>query len=176
MDDRGQRLAKGDQTAFAELYDACAAPVHRYLVVRLGSRTDAEDVLQETFVGLARTRHKLAAVQNLNSYVFAAARNEAARLMERRAREARQQKTFALEALVLPSETSELTVRETAEWVADSLDALSEPLREVVILKIYGDLTLREIGEVIGVPQGTVATRYRTALEKLRGQLMKERQ
>ena len=35
-------------------------------------------------------------------------------------------------------------------------------------LKIYADLTFREISEVTGLPQGTVATRYRSALESLR--------
>ena len=43
------RLARGDQAAFAELYDAYADRVGHYLLVRLGSRADADDVLQETF-------------------------------------------------------------------------------------------------------------------------------
>ncbi|MBI3838109.1 MAG: hypothetical protein HY288_09265 [Planctomycetia bacterium] len=63
MGDLAERLARGDQAAFAELYDACADRVHHYLVIRLGSRNDADDVLQETFVRLARTRQKLAGVQ-----------------------------------------------------------------------------------------------------------------
>ena len=43
-------------------------------------------------------------------------------------------------------------------------------------LKVYAGLTFREIGEVIGLPQGTVATRYRSALEKMRGRMAKERE
>ena len=85
MDQRAERLARGDPAAFAELYDACADRVHHYLVVRLGSRADADDVLQETFVCLARTRKRLATVENLEAYVFATARNEAIRLVERQA-------------------------------------------------------------------------------------------
>ena len=82
MDQRAERLARGDPAAFAELYDACADRVHHYLVVRLGSRADADDVLQETFVRLARTRKRLATVENLVAYVFATARNEAIRLID----------------------------------------------------------------------------------------------
>jgi len=48
MDQRAVRLARGEPEAFAELYDTCADRIYRYLVVRLGSRADAEDVLQET--------------------------------------------------------------------------------------------------------------------------------
>jgi RNA polymerase sigma-70 factor (ECF subfamily) len=65
--------------------------------------------------------------------------------------------------------------RETAERVAALLARLDFPLREIVELKIFAALTFREISEVTGLPQGTVATRYRSALEKMRGQPVKER-
>jgi RNA polymerase sigma factor (sigma-70 family) len=77
MDRPAERLARGDPAAFAELYDACADRVHHYLVALVGSRADADDVLQETFVRLARMRKSLGAVDNLLAYVFATARNEA---------------------------------------------------------------------------------------------------
>jgi RNA polymerase sigma-70 factor, ECF subfamily len=55
MDGQARRLADGDPEAFAELYDECADRLHPYLVARLGSRADADDVLQETFAHLVRT-------------------------------------------------------------------------------------------------------------------------
>ena len=64
---------------------------------------------------------------------------------------------------------------ETAEWVAASLARLNVDLREIVELKIYAGLTFREISEVTGLPQGTVATRYRSALEKMRHQMVRDR-
>ena len=81
MGDLGDRLARGDRAAFAELYDACADRVHHYLVVRLGSRDDADDLLQQTFLRMARAPQNLATVENLPGYVFTIARNEAARLL-----------------------------------------------------------------------------------------------
>jgi hypothetical protein len=68
------RLARGDQAAFAELYDAYADRVGHYLLVRLGPRADADDALQETLCRLARSRHKLARVADLDAYVLAVAR------------------------------------------------------------------------------------------------------
>ena len=68
MDERAERLARGDPSAFVELYDACADRLHHYLVSRLASRADADDVLQEAFVCLARTRNRLARVDNLQAY------------------------------------------------------------------------------------------------------------
>ena len=63
MDDLARRLAQGDRAAFAELYATCADRVHHYLVIRLGSRADADDVLQETFVRLARPPEQAAAAR-----------------------------------------------------------------------------------------------------------------
>jgi RNA polymerase sigma-70 factor (ECF subfamily) len=175
MDDLALRLASGEPPAFETLYDLHADRVHRYLVVRLGSRTDADDVLQETFVHLARTRRKLASVNNLTAYVFAAARNEASRLLERRSREAWRRAERADQCL-LEEAIDDLAAREAAEWVTDALQRLGADLREVLELKAYAGLTFREIGAVTGLPQGTVATRYRRALEALRRELVEERE
>jgi RNA polymerase sigma-70 factor (ECF subfamily) len=174
MDQLAERLARGDATAFAELYDICADRVHHYLVVRLGSRSDADDVLQETFVRLARTRRRLATVQDIAAYVFATARHEAMRLLERRGREGRLQATCSLVTLFHKAPGDHPGELETADWAAASLARLSQELREIVELKIYADLTFREISAVTGLPQGTVATRYRAALEKMRNQLVEE--
>jgi RNA polymerase sigma-70 factor (ECF subfamily) len=171
----GERLARGDPSAFAELYDACADRVHHYLVVRLRSRHDADDVLQETFVRLARKRTRLAKVENLVAYVFAIARNEAARWVRRRGRNREEGVRLAAETLFCEAADRELRARETADLVATLLERLGPDHREVVELKIYGGLTFRQISQVAGLPQGTVATRYRTALGKLRAWLAKER-
>ena len=86
MDELVSRLAAGEHDAFARLYDALADRLHHYLVALLGSRTDADDVLQETFARLARHRRNLDEVENLTGYVFRIARNEARRFAERRSR------------------------------------------------------------------------------------------
>ena len=160
------RLARGDQAAFAELYDAYADRVGHYLLVRLSSRDDADDVLQETFLRLARLRHKLAKVDNLVAYVFAVARNEAARLAASNAR--RQRKQEPLESADLfCCQSSDADAREAAEIVATAMNHLSDDMREIVELKTYAGLTFQQIGRVTGLPQGTVATRYRSALAKM---------
>ena len=160
------RLAQGDQAAFAELYDACAARVGHYLLVRLMSREDAEDVLQETFLRLARTRHRLAKVDDLDAYVITIARNEAARRAAGNAR--RRQKQKPLEGQDMFSfRPTDAHPRETAETVAAALNNLSADLREIVELKTYAGLTFQQISQVTGLPQGTVATRYRSALAKM---------
>jgi RNA polymerase sigma-70 factor (ECF subfamily) len=157
-------LARGDPAAFAELYDDCADRVGHYLVVRLGSREDADDALQETFLRLVRLRKKLAKVENLVAYVFTVARNEAARLAARKAR--RQHVPLSGEELFHCSPSAD-RMQEAAETVARALESLNVDLREVVELKTYAGLTFQQIGQVTGLPQGTVATRYRSAVAKM---------
>ena len=171
MDNLGDRLARGEQAAFAELYDACADRLHAYLIACLRSRADADDVIQETFVRLARARSKLAKVENLTAYVFKIAHREASRLAGRRSRE--RQRHVRLEVSELSGQSADERAQDTAEVLAAALARLSPGERQVIELKIYGGLVLREISEVTGVPLGTVATRYRTAIERLRALLAK---
>jgi RNA polymerase sigma-70 factor, ECF subfamily len=160
------RLARGDQAAFAELYDAYADRVGHYLLVRLGSRADVDDVLQETFCRLARMRCKLAVVNDLDAYIFTIARNEAARLAASTARRQRRQKPLHSEDLFC-YRSDNTDAREIAETVAAALSQLSTDLREIVEMKIYTGLTFQQISQVTRLPQGTVATRYRSALAKM---------
>jgi RNA polymerase sigma-70 factor, ECF subfamily len=161
------RLARGEPAAFAELYDACADRVGHYLVVRLGSWADAEDALQETFIRLARTRQKLAEVDNLEAYAITIARNEASRLAAAKARRGRKQEALAAEKL-FRYDPGDANARENAETVAAALERLEPDLREVVELKAFAGLTFQQIGQVTGVPQGTAASRYRAALATMR--------
>jgi RNA polymerase sigma-70 factor, ECF subfamily len=168
-----ERLAQGDQNAFAELYDACANRVGHYLLVCLSSRNDADDVLQETFCRLARIRHKLAKVDDLDAYVITIARNEAARLATRNARRQQKQKPLGCEDLFC-CQSSDADARETAETVATAMSHLSADMREIVELKTYAGLTFQQISQVTGLPQGTVATRYRSALAKMQTWIVRQ--
>ena len=64
-------------------------------------------------------------------------------------------------------------LRDTAHTIATALATLSTAERELIELKYYANLTLREIAEITGQPAGTVATRYRTALARLRVRLQR---
>lgn len=170
-----ERLARGEPAAFAELYDMCADRLHHYLTLRLGSREDADDVLQSTFVRLAQARVRLAGIENLISYAFRIARNESADVLHRKGRESAFLNEWSGELLFRGQDNSQ-AVRELIESAMVALKRLTVEQREVVELKIYGKFTLSEIAEIIGVPQGTVATRYRTAVERMRGWCLEEPQ
>ncbi len=164
MGELADRLARGEPAAFAELYDACADRLHYFLVMHLGSPADAEDVVQETFARLARSRKKLRRVDNLTAYAFAVARHEAARL---KTRQARQRRNLDVHSRPVEYDDEQAAI-EAADAVRAALKRLPIEQREIVELKTFGGLTIREIAETTAIPQGTVATRYRSALVRLR--------
>ena len=170
------RLARGDEAAFAELYDVCADRLHRYASARLSSREEASDAVQSAFLRSVKSRRRFRNVENPIAYMFQIVRNESLRILSRR--KGRQshdpdstwmQKLSAVEGRPATSESNE-----DAEMVAAALARLKDEDRELVALKIYGGLTFQEIALAIGMPSATVATRYRRALESLRPWLVKQ--
>lgn len=161
------RLARGDDAAFAELYDACADRLHRYLAARVGSRDAASDLIQSAFLRAVKSRRRFRGVENPVAYLFQIARNEAAR-------SARRQKPPMPWSSVTEPYTNASQDSGDAEAIASAIARLEPDDQELVELKVYAGLTFREIAAIVDRPPTTVATRYRRALESLRGWLTKE--
>ena len=158
-------IADAETQALERLYDQLADRLHHFLTVRLGSRHDADEVLQETFLRLVRQRSRLTRVESLPAYAFTVARNEASRYLQKTQRQSsRLGEMIPVDDLYVTTPGPD---SDEAEIIAQALASLSPPQREVVELKIYGELTFREIADVTQLAQGTVASRYRVALQHL---------
>ena len=162
------RLARGEEAAFAELYDACADRLLRYVATRVGSADAAADVVQDVFLRAVRGRKHFRKVESPVAYVFQIARNETVR----RWRAAPPRAVSMQDALSDVAETPSLG--DDAEVLQTALGRLTAEDREIVDLKVYAGLTFREIADVLAMPLATVATRYRRALESLRPWVAKQ--
>lgn len=161
------RLARGEEAAFAELYDACADRLHGYLAARLGSPEAASDVLQNAFLRAVKSRRRFRGVENPIAYLFQIARNEALRHQSKKPKS----------DTTLPFDETLTTAGpnfDDAEVVNAALAQLTADDRELVELKVLASFTFREIAEIVGRPQATVATQYRRALESLRPWLSRQ--
>jgi RNA polymerase sigma-70 factor (ECF subfamily) len=152
-------LAEGRPEAFAALYDRHARWMLAVARALTSSPTDAEDVVQETFLELHRSRAALARAGAPRAYLWRAVRNAALRGRARR------------REVALEHEPSARAAAEADPELARALASLPEEQREVVALKAEGALTFEEIGELLGIPANTAASRYRYALAKLRDAL-----
>jgi RNA polymerase sigma-70 factor (ECF subfamily) len=160
-------LVEGREEAFAKLYDLYGPGLFRVARRLLASPQDAEDVVQEVFVGLVRARRTLGEVESLRAYLFASLRRAAARLASRR-------KTTAAGPVdwnaIPEAEPRALEVGQAAQ-LERALRSLPAEQRELVALKVDGGLTFAEIAACLGISANTAASRYRYALEKLRASL-----
>lgn len=163
------RLARGEDSAFAELYDACADQLYRYAAARLGSTDVAADVVQTTFLRAVKSRRKFRQVENPIAYMFQIVRNETIRSAT-----SDQRRFEQMAADSTPAGGNRDEAADDAEALQAALRRLDEEDREIIELKIRSGLTFAEIAEVMKRPQGTVATRYRRAIESLRGWLARE--
>lgn len=174
-DDLAARLARGEEAAFAALYDACAERLHRYLTAWTGSHDLASDVLQSAFLRAVSSRRRFRRVENPIGYVFQIARNEAVRVVASQRK--RGHSSAAGDSALPPTLRSSEQIfdaNDDAELVAAALERLANDDREIVELKVFGGLTFREIADVVELPAATVATRYRRALESLRPWVAKQ--
>lgn len=151
-----------------ELYARHGERIYRYLLFKLGSAEDAEDVLQESFCRFARYDLRWKLVRDPQAFVFRVARNEVNRFLRRKIGRREGARMIAegaahgfATAFAAPEEPSlALLLRRAGDLPADQ--------REAVYLKVFNGLTFKEIGSVCGVSANTAASRYRYGIEKLR--------
>jgi len=141
----------------------------------LGDRTDAEDVVQDIFVSLVRSRQQLDKIENLTAYLFVALRHAAARYAERRQKNIRILDCIEKSSNQRGGGSDPITQIEIREELQSALAQLPIEQREVVSYRLAGELTFAEIGQALEISTQTAASRYRYALEKLRLLLKEER-
>ena len=151
-----------------ELYGRHGEDLFRYLVFRLGSVEDAEDVLQEIFCRFARYGLRWNFVRDPQAFVFKVARNEVNRILKRKL--GRREGEKMILAGAAGGFTAAFTAPDDQTLVAllRSADDLPAEQKEAVFLKVFDGLTFKEIGSVCGVSSNTAASRYRYGIEKLR--------
>jgi RNA polymerase sigma-70 factor (ECF subfamily) len=160
-----RRFAAGESSALAQLYDLCAADLYGLALWRCGSRSEAEDAVQEVFVRLATTTTDLSRVRSPRAYLLTIARRAACDLLHRR------HPGEPLGELVVAAEATDPVVVVDAERASHHLRTLPAAQREAIYLRHFAGLTFAEIGAVTGVPKFTAASRCRNGLERLRALL-----
>jgi RNA polymerase sigma-70 factor (ECF subfamily) len=131
------------------------------------SAADAEDIVQEAFVKFWRRNRKI----DNRPLLYATVRSTALDLIRRDSRRARRER----EASAGMEQTIEPQFRfedDSQRALALALDRLPHEQREVLVMKIWNELTFAEIGQALGISQNTAASRYRYALAALKKDLL----
>lgn len=165
------RVAAGDQTAFAQFYEATSRTVFGIVLRVLRDRAQAEEVAQEVYLEAWRTASRFdAGLGSAGAWLNTIAHRRAVdRVRSAERSTAREQRQAAAELNAEMPDVSDLVVdRDEGSRVRAALAELPEAQRTALALAYYEGRTQREVADLLGVPLGTVKTRMRDALRKLR--------
>jgi RNA polymerase sigma-70 factor (ECF subfamily) len=165
-----RRVAGGDQSAFATLYDELAPLVYGVTKRVLHDAAYAEEVTQEVFLEIWRQAPRFDGSRgSVRSWAATIARRRAVdRVRSEQAHRDRHRADAAV-ADPPPPATDEVALdRELRARAAAALGKLSEPQREALELAYFGGFTHVEIADRLGIALGTAKTRVRDGLIRLR--------
>jgi len=171
-----KQAAEGDSGAFHALADRHAAELFRLALSLAATRADAEDIVQETFLGAYRGMRKFDARASVKTWLKRILVRQAARTWNK-SRASR--KALALEAVDAEPRPSAASVREGMATggvdrkidIAAVLKTLPREYREILVLREFEQMSYTEIAESLGVPQGTVESRLHRARTELKSRL-----
>jgi RNA polymerase sigma-70 factor (ECF subfamily) len=144
------------EATLSRLHADHAVSVYRFAWSVTKDESLAQEVVQELFLKLARDAEAITNARSERAMLFTMARNLALDALRQRQRQEKALDWFE------PAADHEALIA--------ALAALPEEQRSVVHLHVWEDMTFRKIGELLGLPTQTIASRYRYALDKLRAQ------
>lgn len=168
-------MASGDQTAVAELYDRYHRVVFSFILRMVSDRPQAEELVQEVFIRAWRQAHRFTdAKGTFLSWLLSITHNIAIDHLRKQTR--RPMKADASDPLELMASVQDegppvdevAILRQLREVVTSALADLPIEQRTALELAYYRGHTQREIAEIQNEPLGTIKTRMRLALKKLR--------
>lgn len=173
------RMVQGDKTGLKEIYENYAGYIYRIIYEVLQSKENAEDVTSDFFIRLWDKAEQFKPGSGHKGYLATMARNMAIDFLRKHKRE---ELTALMQDLgTAPEEEQEKGGLYLADMgnkveqeviggmtVSQALATLKPGERQIVSLKVLGELTFKEIAQSLGIPMGTVTWKYQSAMKKLR--------
>lgn len=178
LDDRSDAalvvsLARFDQAALASIYERHGGAVFALARRLLRDRTLAEEVTQEIFMRLWNRPERFDPDRgSLRAFLLADTHGRSIDLIRaERSRRAREEREAMLTPAATTSVETEVLSRATSEHVRAAIETLGEGERRAIELAYFGGMTYREVAGHLGEPEGTVKSRIRTGMRRLRAEL-----
>ncbi len=167
-----RRAKQRDQKAFAQLYEENFNKVYRYVTLRIGDKTEAEDMTQQVFVNALRSISSFKwQGKPFAAWLFRIAHNQVVDYLRKK------KKRGAVpldESLVSGGGDPQLVVERNLdiEQLLLATQRLTEAQREVISLRFAGELSIVEVAEAMSKSQGAVKALQHSAIVALRKALL----
>ena len=178
------RVRRGDQKAFKEIYQVFSDRIYRFIFFRLPQEADAKDLLQETFLNLwnylTDKDKQEKKIKNLQAFIYRIAKNLIAGYY--RQRDGKQSNIDIEEVKYKLSDEKqdnfkkEIDLEIRVERVKEQLSILkNETYREVIQLKYLDELNHKEIAEILDKSEQSVRVTLHRAIKKLKEDIKNEK-
>ncbi len=156
-----------DTDAFAALFAHFAPRVKGFLINSGADATTAEECAQEVMTTLWQKAHQFDPSRaSVSTWIFTIARNRRIDLFRRQRRPQPEDLSWGPEAE--PDQADVLSLQQETDQLNIALAALPQAQRDLIEKAYYGDLSQSEIAKLTGLPLGTIKSRIRLALDRLR--------
>ena len=138
----------------------------RFAYMRVGSRADAEDIVQDVFLKFFRSSEGLGSVRNIKHYLIRSISNACKDFHRRK------QDNLPLEKADKEIVSDDdLKMHEEYLRITELAGTLPQEQKEILYMKCIDGLKFREIADILEIPQATVKSRYRYAIQSIQKQL-----
>ena len=177
---RIKQVKKGDQNAFAEIVDLYKDKIYQLCYRMLGNAHEAEDIAQEAFIRAFVNIHTYDMSKKFSTWLYRIATNLSIdRIRKKKPDYYLDAEVSGTNGLTMYSQVSadgalpedELETMELQATIQQEILKLPDKYRTVIVLKYIDELSLKEIGDILDIPIGTVKTRIHRGREALRKQL-----
>ena len=159
-----------DRSAFAEVFTHFAPRVKAFLMKSGASPDMAEEVAQDVMATLWRKAHLFdPSKASVSTWIFTIARNRRIDVLRKQRRPEPEDLTWGPEAE--PDQSDILALQQDSAKLTEAMATLPDKQRDLIVRAYYGELTHSEIAEATGLPLGTIKSRIRLALNRLRHQM-----
>ncbi len=167
------RAGRGDQAAFADLYDALSPLLHGIVLKVVRDRTQSDEVTQEAFIELWRLAPRYDASRgSVRSWAVTLAHRRAIdRVRSEQAARDRTQREAQKRTIESNDVAEQVVANIDGTRVRKALERLTEMQRQAVELAYFGGHSYREVARLLDVAEGTVKTRIRDGMIRLRDEL-----
>lgn len=169
-----ERIAAKDHAAFTELYDMLSARVFGLILRVVVNRAQSEEVLQEVFLDVWQSAASFAPNKGQGrTWVMTIAHRRSVDRVRSAQSSADRDERAGLRELNTPQDgvAEQVELRVESRRVARALEALSGPQREALTLAYFGGYSQSEIAALTATPVGTIKTRMRDGLSRLRQEM-----
>ena len=167
-------LNAGDPADFRVIYNETMQLLYKVSWRIVNDEEAAEDLVHDSFIKANEKKLVFPSLNDAKYWLIRVVKNASLNYAKRKGRERRAyQKALYEDHRTASSGETDLLKAETAQRAKDALDKLPANLKEVLVLREYGDLNYKEIGEVLGISEGNVKVRVfraRAQLEKMIGE------